>query len=1113
MRQIADWLKQLGLSDYAQRFAENDIDFSILPDLTDQHLKDLGVSLGHRLKMLRAIRDLAVDKSVQTLPSSDIDPKSETSAERRQLTVMFCDLVGSTALSARLDPEDLRAIIATYHRCCTELVERNGGFVAKYMGDGVLAYFGYPKATEHDAEQAVRVGLSLVEAVPALRTSAGFPLQVRIGIATGLVVVGDLIGTGASQEQAVVGETPNLAARLQALAEPGAVVIASSTHRLTDGLFDYRDLGPVALKGFAEGVPAWQVLGTSDTESRFEALHVTTTRLIGRDEELDLLMRRWHQAVRGEGCVVLLTGEPGIGKSRLTRALQDRLNTEPCTPLIYHCSPYHLDSALHPISTQLERSAKLKREDSNEIKLAKLEILLSKSSDSLINDVPIFSGLLSVAFEPRYSRPNLTAQQLKARTLSTLIEHLKRLSEEQPVLMLFEDLHWIDPTSLELLIRIVDEAPALRLMVVVTARPEFVPPWPRHRHTSILSLTRLGPSEIEAMVREVSLDKSLPPEVMQQIIARTDGVPLFTEELTKTLLESGKLKDMGDRYELIGPLPPLSIPSTLHASLIARLDRLASVKQVAQIAATIGRDFSYGLIGAVANLPELELQAALARLVGAELIFQRGVLPEASYHFKHAMVQDAAYESILRSHRQQLHTSIAQVIEERFPDTGTIDPGLLAHHWMQAGELERAVFYLAKAGQMSLSRSAMVEATQQFKKGLNALTGIPESVERAKRELELQTGLGIALTANKGYAAGETGQVYTRARQLCKEIGDTQALLRISYGQFLFYLMAGEVRQSHRLANEILDLAERVNSDDARILGRRTLGVSLSQLGQLADARRELEAAAELLGARKRERPGTAASETSIMISTWLSHVQLLQGYFDDAIRNHNIALREANSSSALNTRAFVMGFGASLSYWVEDYQDVIGRAQAQLTLTTEHDLQMHRSISLMFLGFGRIHHDNVDASSVIREGLESYQRSGAKWSLAFWLASLAGSLPETNEERVAILDAAFEAVESSQERYNEAELNRLKGDFSVSGQSGNPRLAEDHYLTAKRIAREQGSMLHDIRASTSLAMLWRDQGRVVEAREMLSPVFNWFTQGLNLPVLKRAKTVLGQLG
>jgi len=630
---IAEWLASLGLSEYAQRFADNYIDASVLPDLTDQDLADLGIPLGHRRKMLRAIAELPAAPAPAETATEPV-PRHE--AERRQLTVMFCDLVGSTALSARVDPEEMWGVIASYHACIGEVIGRYQGTIARYMGDGLLAYFGYPRAQEDDAEQAVRAALALVDAVANLRTNVHAALQVRIGIATGTVIVSELFIDETPAEQAVVGETPNLAARLQTVAEPGTVLICPQTRRLTGGHFDYRDLGALALKGWAEPAQVWQVLGASDVESRFEAMHKTKLPpLFGREEEIELLLRRWRHATQEEGRVVVLTGEPGIGKSHIALALEERLQSEPHITLRYFCSAHHSNSALFPFIGQIERAAGFERSDSVTEKLSKLDALVARSTADL-EHVAVLASLFALPASDRYGLHELSPQKRKEKTLAALLAQLDGLAARQPVFIIFEDIHWIDPTSLELLTAIVEHVPQLRVLLLATARPEFTLPWPSYPHMTTIPLTRLGRREGAALVERVTSGKKLPKEVMDEILDRTDGVPLFIEELTKMVLESALLQEQDGQYVLERPLPPLAIPTTLHASLMARLDRLAPIREVAQIGAVAGREFHYELLNAVAGLPREKLEEALGQLARSELIFRRGESPHAVYTFKPA---------------------------------------------------------------------------------------------------------------------------------------------------------------------------------------------------------------------------------------------------------------------------------------------------------------------------------------------------------------------------------------------------------------------------------------------------------------------------------------------
>lgn len=725
---IADWLRALGLGQYEHSFRENGIDADVLPELNDQHLKDLGVSLGHRLKMLRAIRERAGEASPAPQPTdkATVPHAAPDTAERRQLTVMFCDLVGSTAMATRLDPEDLREVIGAYHRCVAKTVQRFRGFVAKYMGDGVLVYFGYPQANEDDAELAVRAGLKLVTKVAELHPRSDVALQVRLGIATGLVVVGDLIGSGASQEHAMVGDTPNLAARLQAMAEPGSVLIAESTHRLVQSLFDYRDLGPVEVRGFSQPVRVWEVAGASAYTSRFEALHAgPLTPLVGRGEEIDLLLRRWSQAKQGMSRVVLMSGEPGIGKSRIVESLVERLAAEPHTRLRYFCSPHHRDSALHPIIRQFEHVAGFDREDTAATKRDKLSAALSLAPTTE-TDEALIAELLSLPTAGLPSPQAASPQKRRQLLLEALVRQIESLAGQEPVVMVFEDLQWIDATSLELLSLLVEHSPSLRFMLVATFRPEFSPPWIGQPHVTMVTLSRLDTREAEAMVETVAGGSPLPREVLDQIVARTDGVPLFIEELTKTVIDGEWLQRENGRYALTGPAPTAAIPTTLHASLVARLDRAAPVKDVAQIGAALGREFSFKLVASVTGLSDRVLVQALEQLVSAELIWRRGVPPNALYTFKHALVQDAAYGTLLRGRRQELHARIAAVLEAEFTEMIEAQPEILARHYTEAGLALPAIAYWKKAGDWAARRSANLEATAHLTRGLEMLRALPD---------------------------------------------------------------------------------------------------------------------------------------------------------------------------------------------------------------------------------------------------------------------------------------------------------------------------------------------------------------------------------------------------
>jgi class 3 adenylate cyclase/tetratricopeptide (TPR) repeat protein len=744
---VTDWLRDLGLEQYVSAFRDNAIDAEVLQSLTAEDLKEIGVTLvGHRRRLLDAIAALRSKANLATEPGAAAGPgltlpsataARSTNAERRQLTVMFCDLVGSTALASRLDPEDLREVLAAYRTAVDEVVATFGGYVAKYMGDGVLAYFGYPQAHEHDAERAVRAGLALSHRIGRLQSGAT-ALASRIGIATGLVVVGDLVGSGEAQERGVVGETPNLAARLQDMAPANAVLVAESTRRLVGNLFDYRDLGAVTLKGLAEPVSASQVLGESTVENRFEALRSTKlSPLVGRDEEVQLLMRRWDLAKVGEGQIVLISGEAGIGKSRIVAALQERLETERPIHLRYFCSPHRSDSALFPFIARLERAAGFARDDAPAAKLDKLAALRPRSGDSDQATEAVLADLLAVPAGERYPPLPDEPRQKREFIFAALIRQLEGLAQHRPVLFLFEDAHWIDSTSLDLLDRMAERVRRLPVLMIVTFRPEFEPPWTGQAQVTSMTVSRLGQRETKALVGRVAGGKAMPGEILDRLIEHADGIPLCVEELTKTLLEGNLLREENGQYILSGPLPALAVPASLHDSLMARLDRLGPGKELAQIGAAIGREFSWDMMKAVAHRPNDRLRDALDRLVEAGLVYSRGGPPPTSFVFKHALVQDAAYGTLLRGRRQELHAGIARVLEERVaPPFEEASAGegaaLLAYHWLRAENWEKALAYTLEAAERAQKLFARPEAINQYWQALELIARLPHTPERGR---------------------------------------------------------------------------------------------------------------------------------------------------------------------------------------------------------------------------------------------------------------------------------------------------------------------------------------------------------------------------------------------
>jgi class 3 adenylate cyclase/predicted ATPase len=1079
---IADWLRRLGLEKYAPAFDENAINWDVLSELTTDDLKEIGVAaVGDRRRLLAAIAALGEGAS----PAAPAPERSSAAAEaeRRQLTVMFCDLVGSTPLSARLDPEDLRGIIGAYHRCVAEIAQSFGGFVARYMGDGALVYFGYPQAHEDDAERATRCGLALVDRVPQLNQTE--KLRARVGIATGLVVVG-----GEVVEHDVAGDTPNLAARLQAVAQPDTVVIAASTRRLVGDLFEYRYLGEIELKGIAGLVSTWQALRTSSLASRFEALRGSAlSPLVGRDEEIDLLLRRWARVKASDGQIVLISGEPGIGKSRLVEALAERLRDEPHLRLRYFCSPYHQDSALSPFIDQLGRAAGFSPDDPPSARLEKLKALLALAAPP-DDDFALIADLLSLPASERHPLPNLSPQRKKERTLDALIRQLDGLARRQPVLMVFEDAPWIDPTSRELLELSVERVRRLPMLLIVTFRPEFQSPWTGQPQVSMVALNRLDRHDRIAVIEQIAGGDKLSAELVAQIADRTDGVPLFVEELTKSVMESG--------------VPVVGIPTTLHDSLMARLDRLSSVRRVAQIGAAIGREFPYMLLRTVSRIPEDELQSALGRLVAAQLVFQRGIPPDAVYAFKHALVQDAAHESLLRSTRQQLHAQIAEALEAHAPELMDTQPERFAQHYAEAGLAEKSAVYWGKAGRRSAARSAMAEAAAQFQNGLNQLAVLPDSRERQRQELEFCSVLGSTLLVVKGYAAPETGDMYARARELWEQLGSPSEFLPV--GQSVYHLYRGELDIALKLDKDLLRLSRQRNDSAGVVLAHYSYGRDLFFVGRLASSRSHLEETLALYDpishplVHQAGRPKAGAQ-------AFLGIVLFCLGYPDQALQQSNAAIAEAHPPSLAGNLAtgirlrLLLGDIAALRRWMDQLVAVMN----------EQGFPHWRAMAMICRGWIKAKTgDLAQGISLLRSGLVA-SRAITAWrphniALLAGACEIAGQI----EEAINLLDDALGIVGRTRERWFSAELHRYKGELLL--RQGQPNAAEDMYRKALSIAQEQQAKVWELRAAASLTRLRLDQGRRAEARDLLAPVYSWFTEGFDSPDLKDAKTLLDEL-
>ena len=1110
-KDIARWLDELGLAKYTDLFAANEIELATLRHLSEDDLKELGLPMGPRKKLLVAIAALG-PVEIERLEAA---PPSE--GERRQLTLMFVDLVGSTALSTKLDVEKLRDVISCYQNMVAGEVARYEGHVARFMGDGVLIYFGYPTAHEDDAERAARAALAITAAV-GREAFAGERLEVRIGVATGHVVVGDLVGEGAAQEEAVIGETPNLAARLQALATPGSIVVASATHDLLGSLFDLENLGEHRLKGFADPVTCWRVVGERTVESRFEgARGGRLSRLVGRDEELSLLEERWSRARDGEGQIVLLTGQAGIGKSRLMHALKDRLIGARHTRLSYQCSPHLMGSALHPFIAQLERAAGFGTEDNAGAKQAKLEVLLRRATDDVGEALPLIGSLLSLPASNGAAELELDPRRRKRRTFEALLGQLAGLAARDPLLLIFEDAHWADPTSLELLQEMIDRVQDAPVLAVVSGRPEFGPTWASRSHVSQVTLNRLGRRYGAEIVADLA-GKALPRVVLDQIVVRTDGVPLFVEELTKVVLESGLLEDVGDHFVLRGDLPPLAIPSTLHDSLTARLDRSAPVKDIAQIGAAIGREFPHRLLAKVASLSEEDLTHAVGELVRADLVFRRGSPPDAIYVFKHALVRDTAYASLLRAKRQAIHERIATALAAEYPESVNTEPELLAHHYTEAGLGEQAIPYWQRAGRRAAERVADAEAREHLQRALKLLRELPESSARDERELEILILLGPVLMNTEGSSSEKVRDTYLRARDLCDRLGERAQRFPVIWGLWAHAIQVGEFSSALGLAHEALEVAESLGNEDFLLQAHHAAWTCQSWLADHSDVVAHADKGLALYDVRRHRAhtftygghdPGVCAAVQSATALWFL-------GYPDRAGKRGELALQLAAAVAYAFSTAVAFAMVGHLHLLRREPERGLQLADELIHFCDDHGLSIWRANGQVMRSWalsemGRASEAVDDLRAAIRQRRAA---GGGRSRVPLHLAALAQALAQVGEAAEAhrVIEEAADEMEKSGERTCEAFIHWVKGQIYSARPQQDLKRAVACYQETCVIARRQRARSMELRAATSLADLWSREGRKADARDLLAPIYEWFTEGFDTPDLKDAKALLDRL-
>jgi TOMM system kinase/cyclase fusion protein len=1127
--QVIALLQQRGKASYRALKLQFKLDDASLDVLKDELIKVHQLARDHDGEMLVWTGETAPAQAVASHPAQTTQQPAvqeqqapqAPEAERRQLTVMFCDLVDSTKLSSQLDPEEYREVVRTYQKVCSEVITRFDGHIAQLLGDGLLVYFGYPQAHEDDAQRAVRAGLDMLAAMGdlniRLQQEKSIQLALRIGMHTGLVVVGAMGGQG-RQEQLALGETPNIAARIQGLAVPNTVAISEATYRLAQGYFACEALGEQTLRGVGEPITLYRVLCESGAQNRLDIVSARgLTPLVGREQEVALLLERWTQVKAGHGHVVLLTGDAGIGKSRLVQMLKDHVTHEPHMRWECRSSEYYQNTALFPLIDLFQRLLRFDAHETPDAKLAQLEHALSQYRLPLEESVPLFAPLLSLPLpESRYALLTVSSQRQRQKTLETIIAILLELAELQPVLFILEDLHWTDPSTLELLGLLLDQTPTAALLVLLTCRPHFQPAWHHRSYLTEMTVHRLSRHQIEQMTTHVAGGKTFPPAVMHQLVERTDGVPLFIEEMTKAMLESGHLQAVDDYYALTGAFATFAIPATLQDSLMARLDHLGTAKAVAQYAAVIGRQCSYAWLHACAPLDEATLQRELRRLVEAELVYQRGVPPQATYAFKHALIQDTAYASLLKSTRQQYHQRIAQMLEAQFPETAETQPELLAHHFTEAGLTEKAVHYWYHAGQRASERSAHAEAISHLTKGLALLQTLPETPDRVQREVDMLITLGASLLATKGYAAPEVEQTYLRARHLCEHLDDSHQVFPVMRGLWNYYFVHTELQTANALGEQLLALAQQAQDSAMLVAAHRALGSTLFWLGAGTSAHAHLAQGIALYDPQQHRASAFLYGEDAgVVCQSFDSWTLWYLGYPDQAWRRSHEAVTLAQQMAHPFSLSYTLSVAAIFHQFRREVRLTQERAEAAMSLATEQGFPHWMAVGSLMRGWALAHQGQAqEGIEQITQGLIAYRATGAELLWLYFLSLLAeaqGTLGEP-EAGLTALAEALTLADTTGERWCEPELYRLKGGLLLQQNSDHQAEAETCFHHALDIARHQQAKSFELRAATSLARLWHQQGKRQEAHDLLALVYNWFTEGFDTADLQDAKALLGVL-